>query len=51
MWNDKRKKWTSQASQKGYIGPTVCEVFANLKSEPQNSSKFQSAYKKVKRII
>ena len=51
VWNDKRKMWTNPASQTGYIGPTVREVFSNLKGEAQSTPIFRDAYKKVRSYI
>ena len=51
VWNDKRKKWTDPASQTGYIGPTVREMFIDMKDEPHDSKDFQACYKFVRRRI
>ena len=51
VWNEKRKKWTDPASQTGYIGPTVREIFSDMKDEPHDSKDFQACYKFVRRCI
>ena len=40
VWNGKRKTWAISASQTGYLGPTVREVFLNLNDEVQSMKYF-----------
>ena len=47
IWNAKRKKWVHPFTQKGYMQPTVREIFNDLKDEQRDSADFKSATKFV----
>ena len=47
VWNAKRRKWVHPFTQRGYIQPTVREVFEDLTDEPSNSKDFKTAIKFV----
>ena len=47
VWNAKRRKWVHPFTQRGYIQPTVREVFKDLTDEPSDSKHFKSAIKFV----
>lgn len=51
VWNAKRKKWTSPFTQKGYIQPSVRQLFTNLKGETCDQKNFKSATKFVVRCM
>ena len=51
IWNAKRKKWVHPFTQKGYIQPTVREIFNDLKDEQCDSADFESATKFVVRFL
>ena len=49
--NKTRKVWVDRASQTGFIGPTVREVFTDMKNELQSSAGFRACYKVVAKCI
>ena len=51
VWNAKRKKWVYPFTQKGYIQPTVREIFTDLKEEKCDTVDFKSATKFVSRCL
>ena len=50
-WNAKRRKWVHPFTQRGYIQPTVIEVFKDLTDEPSDSKDFKSATKFISRCL
>ena len=51
VWNSKRKKWIYAFTQKGFIQPTVREIFTDLKGERCDTADFKSATKFVSRCL
>ena len=49
VWNEKRKRWTNHFSQKGYINPSVRDIFPNLKDNKCDDKEFISAAKFIGR--
>ena len=50
-YSRKAKKWVHPFSQKGYIQPSVCEIFQNLNDTKCDEKVFVSATKFVKRCL
>ena len=51
VWNVKRRKWVHPFTQRGYIQPTVREVFKDLTDESSDSKDFKSATKFASRCL
>ena len=51
VWNAKPRKWVHTFTQRGYIQPTVREVFKYLTDEASDSKDFKSATKFISRCL
>ena len=51
VWNAKQKKWVYPFTHKGFIQPTVREIFTDLREERCDTVDFKSATKFVSRCL
>ena len=51
VWNAKQKKWVYPFTRKGFIQPTVREIFTDLREERCDTADFKSATKFVSRCL